>query len=75
MVKVYEALLDYLREIISRENIWMALPEEVDRWWRARSQMKLVPQGNSWAIDGSEKERARVAYAVRDGDRLTYELA
>ena len=73
--KVYEALLDYLREIISREKIWMALPGEVDRWWRARSQMKLVPQGNTWAIDGPEKERARVAYAVRDGDRLTYELA
>ncbi len=72
--KVYESLLDYLREMISREKIWMALPGEVDRWWRARSQMKLVPQGNSWAIDGPEKERARVAYAVRDGARLTYEL-
>jgi hypothetical protein len=73
--KVYEALLDYLQEMISREKIWMALPGEVDRWWRARSQMKLVPHGNTWAIDGPEKERARVAYAVRDGDRLTYELA
>ncbi len=72
--KVYEGLLDYLREMISREKIWMALPGEVDRWWRARSHMKLVPQGNSWAIDGPEKERARVAYAVRDGARLTYEL-
>lgn len=73
--KVYEALLDYLLQMISREKIWMALPGDVDRWWRARSQMKLVSQGNAWAIEGPEKERARVAYAVRDGDRLMYELA
>ena len=73
--KVYEALLDYLRQMIAQEKIWMALPGEVDHWWRARSRMKLVPRGNTWVIEGPEKERARVAYAVRDGDRLTYELA
>jgi len=73
--KVYEDLLDYLRQMISRERIWMALPGDVDRWWRARSQMKLVAQGNSWTIEGPEKERARVACAVLDGDRLTYEFS
>jgi peptidoglycan/xylan/chitin deacetylase (PgdA/CDA1 family) len=73
--KVYEALLDYLRQIISRENVWAALPGEVDCWWRARSQMKLVCQGNNWTVEGPEKDKARVAYAVLDGDRLKYELA
>lgn len=72
---VYEALLDYLRQMISREKIWMALPGDVDRWWRARSQMRLVSQGNTWAIEGPEKDRAQVAYAVRDRGRLTYEFA
>lgn len=72
--KTFEGLLDYLREIISRENIWLTLPREVDRWWRARSRMTLVPNGPNWAIEGPEKERARVAFAVLDGDRLVYEF-
>ena len=73
--KVYESLLDYLRQMIAREKTWAVLPGEVDAWWRARSQMTLVPRGNDWEIVGPEKERARVAYAVLDGGRLRYELA
>ncbi len=72
--KTFEGLLDYLRAMISRENIWLTLPREVDRWWRARSRMTLVPKGPDWAIEGPERERARVAFAVLDGDRLVYEL-
>lgn len=72
---VYESLLDYLGQMVARERIWAALPEEVDRWWRARSQMRLVPRGSEWEILGPEKERARLAYAVLDGGRLVYELA
>jgi hypothetical protein len=71
---VYESLLDYLRGMVAREKIWAALPGDVDRWWRARSQMKLMPQGNNWEIVGPEQERARVAYASLDGDHLVYEL-
>ena len=72
---VYESLLDYLRQMIAREKIWAVLPGEVDRWWRARSQMRLVFRGDEWEIVGPEKERARLAYAVLDGGRLVYELA
>jgi hypothetical protein len=72
--KVYELLLDYLRQMIANERIWATLPGEVDRWWRARSKMTLVPRGNDWEIAGPDKERARVAYAVLDGSRLRYEL-
>jgi hypothetical protein len=73
--KVYESLLDYLRQIVAREKIWAALPGDVDRWWRARSQMRLVPRGDEWEIVGPEKDRARIAYAVLDGGQLVYELA
>jgi len=73
--RVYETLLDYLRKIVSHEGVWAALPGDVDRWWRARSQMSLVPRGNEWEIVGPEKDRARLAYAVLDGGRLVYELA
>jgi len=72
---VYESLLDYLRQMVARERIWAALPGDVDRWWRARSQMRLAPRGNEWEIVGPEKERARLAYAIRDGGRLVYEVA
>jgi len=71
---VYEALLDYLRQMVAHEKIWAVLPGEVDRWWRARSQMKLVPCGDSWEIVGPEAEKARVAYAILDGDRLVHRL-
>jgi Polysaccharide deacetylase len=72
--RVYESLLEYLRQMVDREKIWMALPGEVDHWWRARSQMKLVQKGGCWEIQGPEAERARVAFAVVEGDRLVYEV-
>ncbi len=72
--KVYESLLQYLRTLIDREKVWAALPGEVNQWWRTRRQLKLVRRGSAWEIEGSGKERARIAYAVRDGDRLVFEV-
>jgi hypothetical protein len=72
--KVYESLLIYLQEMIAREKIWAPLPRDVDRWWRARSQMKLVPCDSGWKIEGPGNERARIAYAVLEGGRMVYEL-
>lgn len=69
---VYELLLKYLREMIDRDKIWMALPGEVDRWWRARSNMSLVQKGTRWEIEGPDCERARIAYATLEGDRVAY---
>jgi hypothetical protein len=71
---VYESLLDYLRQMVDREKIWTPLPGEVDHWWRVRSHMKLVQKGNSWEIEGPEAERARIAFAIVDGDRLIYDV-
>jgi hypothetical protein len=71
---VYEALLDYLRQFATRERAWTTLPGEVDKWWRARSQMKLICRGNEWIIAGQGSERARLAYAIMDGERLLYEI-
>jgi hypothetical protein len=72
---VYVALLDYLRQIIRQEKIWVACPGEIDTWWRARREMKLVPRGDDWEIVGPQKERARLAYAILDGSSVRYELA
>jgi hypothetical protein len=73
--KVYETLLDSLRQLAVNDGVWAALPGDVDRWWRARSQLALVRRGENWEIVGPQKEKARLAYAVLDGGRLVYELA
>jgi hypothetical protein len=72
--RIYASLLDYIRQKVDREQIWSALPGDVDRWWRARSEMKLTRRGDGWEIVGPDKERARLAFAVLDGDRLVYEV-
>ena len=72
---VYERLLAHLARLVEREGIWPALAGDVDRWWRARSEMKLVQRGNDWEIVGPEKERARVAYACLDDGNLQYEVS
>jgi hypothetical protein len=71
---VYESLLAYLRRVVDRGAIWATLPGEVDRWWRARKEMRLVQEGNGWRIEGPESQRARVAYASIDGDRIVYSI-
>ena len=68
----YRALLAFLAELESEHKLWIALPNQVNEWWRQRSKMMLVPDGNGWRIEGPGKERARLAYAKLDGDRLTY---
>jgi hypothetical protein len=72
--KVYESLLAYLRQIVEHDKIWMALPGEVDQWWRARSQMKLVAAGDTWKIEGPDCDRARIAYATLDGHGIKYSV-
>jgi hypothetical protein len=71
---VYESLLDHLRQIVLEDKTWVALPGELDEWWRARSRMKLVNKGGDWVVEGFGCERASIAYAVLDGDCLVYEV-
>ena len=72
---VYRALLADLAAMRLQREIWFALPREVNRWWRARSRMRLVRRGGSWIIEGPLKERATVAYATLQNDCLNYEPA
>jgi hypothetical protein len=72
---VYESLLTYLQETAEREKIWKALPGEVDAWWRARNEMRIVQKDGNWTIEGPCSDRAQVAFAVLDNGQLTYEVA
>jgi hypothetical protein len=71
---VYESLLAYLREVADRDKIWTALPCDVDRWWRARSEMRLVRRDDKWEVEGRESHRARIAYATVVNGRIAYEV-
>src|SRR5213594_2085209 len=70
--KTYQALLAHLAQLRADGILWIALPRDVDRWWRERSQMKVVTDGGRWRILGEGRERARVAFASVAGDRLVF---
>jgi hypothetical protein len=72
--KVYVDLLKYLSGVRAERKLWAALPRDVNFWWRNRGQMKLVRDGDRWHIEGQDRERARIAYATLQGDRLIYSL-
>lgn len=72
--KTYLDLLSYLSDLRKQQNLWVALPSEINTWWRSRQQMRLVPDGHKWRIEGPGSERARVAYATLDGDRIVYSV-
>jgi hypothetical protein len=70
----YKSLLEYLAQLRSDGKTWFALPRTASDWWRQRSQMKLVQGNGSWRIEGAGKERARIAYAAVNGDKISYEI-
>jgi hypothetical protein len=72
--RLFRELLQEIDLVRSTRNVWVSLPREVDLWWRERSAMKLVLKGNRWAVEGVGSDRARIAHARYDGERLMYEL-
>ena len=71
---VYVDLLRHLSERRAR-GLWIALPGEINRWWRNRRQMRLVADGETWRVEGPDAERARVAYASLAGNGIVYSLS
>jgi hypothetical protein len=72
---LYRQLLAHLAEIREQTNLWFALPGEIDTWWRARSKMSLVRNGDGWRIEGEGTERAVLAFARLVDGQLVYKLA
>jgi hypothetical protein len=71
---IYRQLLDYLRQICAERNIWIALPGEVDQWWRWRQEMHVVRDGSAFRIAGPHAEQAVLAYAQKENGSVRYEL-
>jgi hypothetical protein len=71
----YTQLLTHLSELRAAAGVWIALPGEVDTWWRQRSAMRLVADESGWHVEGQGAERAVVAYAALKDEKVTYEFA
>jgi hypothetical protein len=71
---VYRDLLMHLSRLRAERSVWVALPGEVNDWWRTRQRMSLVANGASWRIVGPGSERACVAYAALDGENVSYRI-
>jgi hypothetical protein len=69
---VYQGLLSYLCECRSQGALWITRGYEINKWWRLRSQMRLVSRNGNWMIEGPGSEHATVAYARGVGDKLVY---
>jgi hypothetical protein len=68
----YRKLLEYIAKLRKSHSVWVALPGEINSWWRERSQLQLVPRGDSWEVVGQGSERARLAFAAFADGRVTY---
>jgi hypothetical protein len=72
---LYRELLEYISRVRKERDIWLALPGDINDWWRQRSQMRLVREGDKWQIRGKGSERAQLAYAGIVDGRVTYRIA
>lgn len=70
--EIYQQLLSRIADLRDHHNVWTATPGEVNTWWRIRNGLKLIQDGADWRIEGPGSDRARLAYAVLDGDRITF---
>ena len=71
---LYRELLKLIRKNGEDKNMWLALPGEVDTWWRQRNSMTLARHNGRWQVRGAGADQAAVAYARLENGRLTYVL-
>jgi len=72
---IYVQLLQHLARLRSEGKIWLALPGEINRWWRNRAQMRIVRRSHGWTIEGPDRERAQLAYARLRNHEIEYSWA
>jgi hypothetical protein len=71
---LFANLLRRLADLRSQGETWIGLPSEIAAWWRLRSRLNLVKVGSSWRIEGEGYERARLAFAVIENNRIVYRV-
>jgi hypothetical protein len=72
---VYQQLLNHLRQLREQGKVWVALPGEVDRWWRSRNKMSVVDTPHGWQIVGEGSAEATLAFAeLGDDGSVVYKM-
>ena len=71
----YKSLIGMLAQMGKDNGVWLALPGEVNCWWRQRDRMELTHSRDGWSVEGEGSERARIAFASLQGDRLVYSFS
>jgi len=69
---LYAELLAAIERFRTQKNLWLALPGEVDTWWRQRNNMELSQVEGKWTIQGDGSERAAIAYARLENGAVTF---
>jgi hypothetical protein len=72
--RLYSELLQQLSDLRLRGETWIALSGEIADWWRLRSKLDLIKECGAWRIVGDGAERANLAFAVLENDRIVYEV-
>jgi len=73
-IDLYESLLAHLSKLRIEKDAWVTTPGEVNTWWRQRAEMTIVESNGQLRIEGSGKERARIAYATEKDGRIALDL-
>ena len=71
---LYRDLLKVIRQYADQRNTWLALPGEVDRWWRERDDLTLTKQMGVWTLQGRGADRAGIAFARLENGKLMFVL-
>ncbi len=72
--RLYRVLLERLAELRDSGQAWMALPGDLNDWWRTRQGLELVEEGGCWTIRGDGAQQARIAWAVRTDYGVQFEV-
>jgi peptidoglycan/xylan/chitin deacetylase (PgdA/CDA1 family) len=63
----------FLAFIMSQENLWHALPNDVARWWRDRSKSEVITMDDLHPIiKGPASDRGSITWAELDGGEVKY---
>ncbi|MBU0740743.1 hypothetical protein KKG45_06695 [bacterium] len=71
---LFRELLDHLCALRDDRGTWLALPGEVNDWWRLRSRMELQERNGRWCVTGPSCDRAKVGLACREAGGLVYRV-
>jgi hypothetical protein len=71
---VYKTLLAHLAHLRDQKGLWVALPGEVNRWWRQRAEMTIIEENDTLRIEGAGSARARIAFASEKDGQLVVDV-